>query len=944
MSLPSLSLEVRHQIESSLIGGITALAYIEDNSVILIVPDRLIGNDRKLILAMPSDFVEFSKTVAGDLDSYRELFRRVRGNTLASGWINSPPFQRMMREHWYWRWYEIAEILKFACNDKRQEHILSDLLPLRQHYTKVAIRKPIMLIRSHVDFGSWTDETMSLLNSAFEQFNAVIGAHWARTSKTWDREIGARFSPKALVKAVNTRRVKRPNEYGSDPHCRYFVSAFEILSAVSRDCPLAQIAEICVLLSVSNSIGNDRQSNATLEYTQELQPIIQRIAQGHKISQRPRLSRGLSKQIEDRARLGLMSWGRYFQESLALLEARLRQHTYVSIVPMQLFLNERSKFWDRTCRFLCRVLIASEVTVYRLKVVDEGSPLELRGSFCEGPGGRGKSEYKALFMHEAAFDPEKRSRSASYRAADYNQTQCTPSRDGALTPPSDEWEWGHSVLSVPIINNGAVWGVIEFVADRPNQFGSLLVPQCEAAASLISNNLMIGSVFEALKKLDAYVLQPPSTGPGDRDLSRRTELCASLAAAFGASSLKLFFSTRDEQGRHFKVTEYGEWSASYTNLGEFDAIDYVRSFLDDTEVQSREVNSSSPPGRTRSFLVRLGTDASNAWAGALWIAVQETVDVDAVWTRNLFALGQVLAPSIANITAAHSWGPSSRREIRHENSRVINTLEGIRSGLRHQVLSKTRGEVERALARLAPKDQGEMSSALTELWRSIENAAVDLKASVDSVQLIVRALSFDIYDPLLVSRDARIIGIQKSKEQYLKKSLIQADLRDAVISALQTALRSAPDRHLRLVVPPIAPRRLLKMDPEALGAILGTLAENAAKYSAKGSDILVVFRDLNNGGLRMIMSNLAPPLSKEELEKVFDYGFRGEAAQRSHPDQGSGLGLGFAQATMEMWDGFLDYSNEAMKSEINGGGAVGHGEQLVWHRLALTFPKSILTS
>lgn len=946
--MPTSEAEIGYRVGSSLVAGLTALAYIEDDSIILTFPSRTTDDDRRLIQSMPSDFAEFSKVVVNNLAEYRQLFKRIKNESIASGWVNSPPFQRMMREHWFWRWHELTEILKIAFSEEEGPLTLDLLSPLSQRYSKVAIGGSAVLIRSAVSFDDRSDEALSALETAFERFNDIIGRHWTRTSKTWDREIGARFSPKALVKAAASRPMHEQGGHDVLALSRTYESAFDMFSTVPADWPLSEIAELAVLLSVNSTKDAEFQSGSTPAFMHELKPAILSAAERKRPRFQRGFSRGLKRIIEARARLGLLSWGRYFQESLALLEARLRQHTYVNIVPTPLFLQERSRFWDRTCRFLGRVLMTSEVTVYRLRVAETGAPLELRGSFCEGPRGREKSEFKADFMHKAALDPEQRALSASYRAADKNQTQSAPDRDGALIPPSNEWAWGHSVLAVPIVNNGGVWGVLEFVADPPHQFGGLLAPQCEAAANLISSNLMIGSVFETLNKLDTYALLPPSTGSSGIDESRRVELGASLADVFNANSLKLFVATRDDQGRHFRVTEYCRWSATSAKPIEADDVEDVRSFLDDAEVQSKEVNreydSSSPSGMTRSFLVRLGAEAANAWAGALWIAVPDTVDVDAVWTRNLFALAKVLAPSIANITSAHSWGPSSRRQIRHESGRVTNALEGIRTGLRTRILSKTRSEVERTLARLGSRDQEIVSGTLKEVWRSIDEAVSDLQGSIESMRLISKSLSYDVYDPLLVAPDPRVIAIQQSKEQYLKKSLQEVDLREAVISSMQTALRYASNRHLRLVVPPSSPRRLLKMDPNAVSAVLGTIAENAAKYSQRNSEILVAFRDLPDGSLRMIVSNLAPPLLANELETVFDSGVRGEAARRSHPTQGSGLGLGYARAAMELWDGFLDYVNDPVKTEKTVGVADSHTEPVVWHRLILTFPRWLVVS
>jgi signal transduction histidine kinase len=136
-----------------------------------------------------------------------------------------------------------------------------------------------------------------------------------------------------------------------------------------------------------------------------------------------------------------------------------------------------------------------------------------------------------------------------------------------------------------------------------------------------------------------------------------------------------------------------------------------------------------------------------------------------------------------------------------------------------------------------------------------------------------------------------------------------------------------------IVVPPpeeLSPSIMVRIPSVILIDVLSNIVENAIKYNHDNdpprarffsSDKICVFE----------IRNLAPPLTREEDERLGERGFRARYAVERGAD-GTGRGLAMCFAVTERWGLVLEYDQKP--TERGGGGNV-------WHRLRLRFPKEL---
>jgi signal transduction histidine kinase len=85
----------------------------------------------------------------------------------------------------------------------------------------------------------------------------------------------------------------------------------------------------------------------------------------------------------------------------------------------------------------------------------------------------------------------------------------------------------------------------------------------------------------------------------------------------------------------------------------------------------------------------------------------------------------------------------------------------------------------------------------------------------------------------------------------------------------------------------------IKGNPVALPVISHTLIDNALKYSKRGSEVRVEFRETQQE-TELTVTSYGPKIENDEMEKIFDIFYRGRSA-RDQEDEGAGFGLYLAQ-------------------------------------------------
>ena len=94
------------------------------------------------------------------------------------------------------------------------------------------------------------------------------------------------------------------------------------------------------------------------------------------------------------------------------------------------------------------------------------------------------------------------------------------------------------------------------------------------------------------------------------------------------------------------------------------------------------------------------------------------------------------------------------------------------------------------------------------------------------------------------------------------------------------------------------------------------IIENAIKYSLKDSDINIYFTEDENS-IEIVAENIGPKLSKEEINKVFEKGFRGDNAIDTG-ELGYGFGLNFVKQICEIHNATCKVFSEENEFQVDG--------------------------
>jgi PAS domain S-box-containing protein len=98
----------------------------------------------------------------------------------------------------------------------------------------------------------------------------------------------------------------------------------------------------------------------------------------------------------------------------------------------------------------------------------------------------------------------------------------------------------------------------------------------------------------------------------------------------------------------------------------------------------------------------------------------------------------------------------------------------------------------------------------------------------------------------------------------------------------------------------------MRCDPAGIRMCLEVLLDNAIKYSPAVSTIEILAGKASEGGVEFVVADAGPAIPTDELERVFDKGFRGRVATEL---PGSGLGLYMAKSIVEVHGGNVSVQN-----------------------------------
>lgn len=221
---------------------------------------------------------------------------------------------------------------------------------------------------------------------------------------------------------------------------------------------------------------------------------------------------------------------------------------------------------------------------------------------------------------------------------------------------------------------------------------------------------------------------------------------------------------------------------------------------------------------------------------------------------------------------------------------------------------------------------------------AVDEMAARLKASLEQQQLqqqkkqeLIAGMSHDLKSPMTSIRaytEALLDGVAKDEAarlRYLKTIYAKEGDMEAMVnrlfefakmdaSAYPMRLESIPLREavealteewddegmeLHLDIPDAMK---VTADRELLGRVAANLLSNSRKYGGRGTVHVDISARAQNGMAELRFSDDGPGVPTEQLPKLFDAFYRGDAA-RSAPGAGSGLGLAVVKKAVEEMGG-----------------------------------------
>jgi signal transduction histidine kinase len=238
------------------------------------------------------------------------------------------------------------------------------------------------------------------------------------------------------------------------------------------------------------------------------------------------------------------------------------------------------------------------------------------------------------------------------------------------------------------------------------------------------------------------------------------------------------------------------------------------------------------------------------------------------------------------------------------------------------VASGRRDEVGQLATSFASMTQ-RVGAAQAQMQGLMADVSHNLKTPLTSILGFSRALETgEAEEPATVQRMGRVIHEEAERlAERLEDLLLLSEMEsgDALlqrapvdIGALVAAVAErvfAGEQRARLVLD-AAPGLLVSADAAKLERAFENLVQNAAKFAPGGEAVRVVARADASGGATVAVANAAPGLEAEELPRLFDRFYRGQATRANRRVAGTGLGLAIARDIARLHGGDITASLE----------------------------------
>lgn len=222
-------------------------------------------------------------------------------------------------------------------------------------------------------------------------------------------------------------------------------------------------------------------------------------------------------------------------------------------------------------------------------------------------------------------------------------------------------------------------------------------------------------------------------------------------------------------------------------------------------------------------------------------------------------------------------------------------------------------------ARLAAETERLRSALLTSISHdlrtplaSILGAATSLKSYRDNLDEKAKA---DLADVIQEEAErlnrfiSNLLDMTRLESGKIMPKGEMIDLSDVVGSALERAEKVIGDHKVRTDLAPELP--MLRLDPVLFEQVLFNLVDNAAKYSAPGTEI-GISAQREGGAVVLRVSDQGDGIPEADLERIFDKFYRVHAGDRKRA--GTGLGLAICRGFVEAMGGTIVAGNRKDKA------------------------------
>jgi signal transduction histidine kinase len=225
----------------------------------------------------------------------------------------------------------------------------------------------------------------------------------------------------------------------------------------------------------------------------------------------------------------------------------------------------------------------------------------------------------------------------------------------------------------------------------------------------------------------------------------------------------------------------------------------------------------------------------------------------------------------------------------------------------HQRLERARADTsaaEQARRRLVAGMSHDLRTPLTGLRAMVESLEDGVVSDEETVARYHRQMATEIDRVSTMVDDLfELSRVEGALTLDLARVAVD-DLVEEAVASTEPVARAAGVRLTGAAEPDLP----VEVDPDEFGRVLRNLLLNAVQRTPAGGEVTVTAEPAE-GGVRFAVNDGCGGIPPEDLPRVFDIGFRGNAARTSAPGQGGGLGLAIVRGIVDAHHGSVNVAN-----------------------------------